>query len=130
LKGGKTFYYRIPRAPSVFASFFNLQTQALKMQVFASCCAERQRSAHKDALRVSKGHSALWRPSSATSWGVPRSGIIRTAQREAVCASVEEGAENASPSQLYPHFPFLSIPFPKIPLFHPLFTKKSSTKTP
>jgi hypothetical protein len=40
----------------VFASFFNLQTQALKVYIFASCCAERERSAHKDALRGSKGY--------------------------------------------------------------------------
>ena len=42
--------------PKMFASFFNLRTQKLKLHHFASCCAERKRSAHKDALQGSKGH--------------------------------------------------------------------------
>ena len=32
--------------PKVNANFFNSHSQALKLHIFASCCAERKRSAH------------------------------------------------------------------------------------
>ena len=36
--------------------FFKPRSQALNLKPFASCCAERERSAHKDAIEGSKGH--------------------------------------------------------------------------
>ena len=50
-----------------------------------ACLREKMSGAERNvlfALRVSKGHSALWRPSSVTSWDAPRSDI-KTAQRGA-----------------------------------------------
>ena len=56
--------YSVPRplrdsknpCPEVSAAFFKPRSQTLKPNPFASCCAERKRSAHKDALQGSKGH--------------------------------------------------------------------------
>jgi len=36
-------------------AFLKPRSQALKFYIFASCCAERERSAHKDAPRGPKG---------------------------------------------------------------------------